>query len=131
MRILVMGLPTSGKSYFSEQLSNEINFQWLNADKIRHEYNDWDFSYNGRIRQAQRMTLLSLDKNVICDFVCPLEEMRQIINADIIIWMNTIEFSPYDDTNKLFERPDKVDFEITNWNQSNEIIEKIKNLIVK
>ena len=45
MRILIMGLPGSGKTTFAEKLVadlNEINrnVEWINADKIRELYNE-------------------------------------------------------------------------------------------
>jgi adenylylsulfate kinase len=54
-KILLFGLPGSGKSTLAEQLAKLLNGVWLNADEIRKEYNDWDFSMEGRIRQANRM----------------------------------------------------------------------------
>ena len=71
-----MGLPGAGKTYLSNILHPMIDAVWLNADKVRKEANDWDFSPEGRQRQAQRMKTLAqkaLDegKNVIADFVCP------------------------------------------------------------
>ena len=55
MKILIFGLPGSGKSTLAKPFAEMINAVWLNADKIREEANDWDFSPEGRIRQAQRM----------------------------------------------------------------------------
>ena len=73
-----------------------INAKWLNADAVRKEYNDWDFSEEGRIRQAKRMSGLAdkLKKEgnfVIADFVCPLPKSRDLFNPDFIIWMDTIK----------------------------------------
>jgi len=110
--ILVMGLPGSGKSFLSERLSQLIGAVWLNADKVRKEANDWDFSENGRLRQSKRMRILSEElkkkgNHVIADFVCPTKKTREDFNPDYIIWMDTIKKSRYEDTNQLFERPDK------------------------
>lgn len=108
-----MGLPGSGKTTLATELFNKLrpNCLWLNADRIREQYNDWDFSLEGRIRQAQRMRDLadssSADNEfVICDFVAPLEKMRTIFDADLTVWVDTICFSRFEDTNKLFEIPD-------------------------
>ena len=49
-----MGLPGAGKTYLAERLAPLINAVWLNADKVRNEANDWDFSPEGRLRQAQK-----------------------------------------------------------------------------
>ena len=121
-RILIMGLPGSGKSTLSASLTAELIFiskvTWLNADTVREQFNDWDFSIEGRIRQAHRMRELSdkeIDKgrHAICDLVCPLPEMRTVIDPDIIVWMDTISEGRFEDTNKLFVPPERYDFRVT------------------
>ena len=76
-----MGLPGSGKSYLSRILAPLIKAKWLNADQVRKEANDWDFSIEGRKRQAKRMKNLSnkhlKKQHVIADFVCPTEKTRK------------------------------------------------------
>jgi len=118
MKILIMGLPGSGKTTLAKLLVPRFNAVWLNADKIREQYNDWDFTLEGRTRQANRMKQLAekaIDKNrvVIADFVCPLEETREDFNADYIIWMNTIKEGIFEDTNQMFISPKKYDFKVT------------------
>ena len=120
MKILIMGLPGSGKSFLAESLQKELDCAWFNADKIRLYANDWDFSDSARLRQARRMRSLadfekSEGRTVICDFVCPTELTRYIFEADYTIWMDTIDESQYPDTNKLFEPPTQVDFHVTEW----------------
>ena len=44
MKILIMGLPGSGKTTLALKLSKKLKAKWLNADKIRKKFNDWDFS---------------------------------------------------------------------------------------
>ena len=39
------------------------------------------------------------------------------------IWINTIDKGRFEDTNKVFEKPKKVDFEITDFNYNNIIKE--------
>ena len=124
MKILVMGLPGSGKTYLTERLVPIIGAAWFNADKIRELTNDWDFSDQGRIRQSDRMkTFAEFEKShgrfVICDFVCPTMETRRIFDADFTVWMDTITEGRFEDTNKLFERPTSVDLQITEWNDNN------------
>ena len=125
MKILVMGLPGSGKTYLTERLVPLLNAAWYNADKVREMANDWDFSDEGRKRQSKRMrTFADFEKHfnriVVCDFVCPTKETRENFNADIVIWMDTIKEGRFEDTNKLFQNPDKVDFRITEWNEHNQ-----------
>lgn len=125
-RILIMGLPGSGKTTLARELSLQLDttfydVQWINADQVRKMYNDWDFSREGRIRQASRMRQLSdeLGSNyVIADFVCPLQEMRDIYDPDWTIWMDTIDQGRYEDTNAMFEKPSSFhyDFRISEMN---------------
>jgi adenylylsulfate kinase len=121
MKILIMGLPGSGKTTLAKKLFEEISkagpTEWVNADELRKETNDWDFSDKGRLRQATRMRILA-DKateqgfNIICDFVCPTKETRAIFDADMIIWMDTIHRSEYKDTNQIFEKPTDDEYNI-------------------
>ena len=123
-RILVMGLPGAGKTTLAEKLKIQLESAgakvvWLNADLVRKEYNDWDFSHEGRIRQSHRMRDLA-DKiecdYAICDFVAPLVEMRNNFKADWTVWVDTIEKSRYEDTNKAFVSPEIYDFRVTEQN---------------
>ena len=50
-----MGLPGSGKTTLANELGPMLNAKRLNADEVRKEANDWDFSEEGRKRQAKRM----------------------------------------------------------------------------
>jgi adenylylsulfate kinase len=114
-----MGLPGSGKTTLATALADRIDATWFNADDVRKKYNDWDFSPEGRIRQSHRMRELAdsaPDKFVICDFVCPLPEMRDNFNADYVIWMDTIPAGRFEDTNKIFVPPEKYDFRVTEMN---------------
>lgn len=119
-RILVMGLPGAGKTTLAQQILDRLEVSgktvtWLNADNIRKEYNDWDFSLEGRLRQSKRMRTLADLSNTdyaICDFVAPVQEMRDNFNADITVWVNTLIAGRFEDTNKLFESPTKFDFNV-------------------
>ena len=134
-RILIMGLPGSGKttlaaalkkyleehgeiSYsraISEPVDPSVKVNWFNADDIRRKYNDWDFSNDGRIRQSIRMFQFSMEAGgdyVICDFVAPLVEMRNNFKADWTIWVDTIREGRYADTNYSFVEPEQYDFRV-------------------
>ena len=119
-----MGLPGSGKTYLSERLQPLLEAAWFNADKVRGMAGDWDFSEKARTRQSYRMKSIadfesSHGRIVICDFVCPTKETRDIFAADVLIWMDTIEEGRFEDTNALFQPPDSVDFHIKEWNDHN------------
>ena len=100
MKILVMGLPGSGKTYLAKRMQPILKSAWYNADIVREMANDWDFSPEGRIRQSLRMkNLADFEKNqgriVICDFVCPTNETKENFSPDITVWMNTITSVSY------------------------------------
>jgi len=134
MKILIMGLPGSGKTYLAERLQPLLEAAWYNADKVRGMAGDWDFSDDGRTRQSLRMKTLAdfevfHNRFVICDFVCPTEETRNIFDPDVVIWLDTIKEGRYEDTNKIFEEPSNYDYRIKEWNDTNHIAlaEKLKN----
>jgi hypothetical protein len=144
-KILIMGLPGSGKTFLATALKKYLEenssvrtmplekmfhlelppiaytskVDWFNADEVRKKYNDWDFSKEGRIRQSLRMAEFALRSSgdfVICDFVAPLVEMRNNFKADWTVWVDTIEQSRFDDTNKAFIPPEQYDFRVTEQN---------------
>jgi len=145
-KILIMGLPGSGKTFLATALKKYLEdngtmdnmslsrtmttefmdpkafkliVDWFNADEIRKRFNDWDFSHDGRIRQSLRMAEFAFKSTgdyVIADFVAPLVEMRNNFKADWTIWMDTIDQGRFEDTNKAFISPEQYDFRVTEKN---------------
>tara|TARA_B100000945_G_C20176159_1_gene500113 strand:+ start:9 stop:431 length:423 start_codon:yes stop_codon:yes gene_type:complete len=120
LKVLIFGLPGSGKSTLAEPFAKEIGGVWINADEVRERYHDWDFSPEGRLRQAERMGYLadgvvSAGKIAVADFVAPTFLSRIKFKADFEVWMNTIEESKYEDTNAMFEKPLEWDYHVAQW----------------
>ena len=118
-RILIMGLPGSGKTTLAKILSKKLKATWINADKIRNKFNDWDFSKEGIIRQVNRMKNLaeeSKKRYVVADFICPLKEQMNIFKPDYIVWMDTIKKSSYPRINRIFKKPKKYNIRVTSKN---------------
>ena len=129
-----MGLPGAGKTTLADELAPMLEAKRLNADEIRKAANDWDFSEEGRKRQARRMAEHALklknDGNyVVADFICPTPEARSLFPADFIIWVDTIKKGRFEDTNQMFVKPEKYDFHVTTQNAklwASKIIKEIK-----
>ena len=119
-----MGLPGSGKTTLASNLVPLLNAKWLNADEVRKEADDWDFSPEGRTRQAKRMWSKAMEYknqgfNVVVDFVCPTPAARELFPADYIIWMDTIKEGRFDDTNKMFVKPETYNFKVSTMDAKN------------
>jgi adenylylsulfate kinase len=126
VKILIMGLPGSGKTYLAERLQKHLNCAWFNADEVRRMANDWEFGEEARIRQARRMRNLanfekSEGRTVICDFVCPTELTRYVFEANYTIWMHTIGSGRFEDTNRMFVPPSYADLVIEKFLTDEEI----------
>ena len=131
-----MGLPGSGKTTLAEELAPMLNAKRLNADEVRKEANDWDFSEEGRKRQAKRMSDFALKLkeqgfDVVADFICPTPEARSLFPADYVIWVDTIKEGRFDDTNKMFIKPDKFNFHVTTQDAKNWASKILKDINLK
>jgi len=135
-KILIMGLPGSGKTTLASKLVPLLKAKWINNDEVRKAANDWDFSEEGRIRQAKRVADIAekfkKEGNydyLVADYICPTPQTRKLFNADYVIWVNTIKKGRFADTNKMFVKPEKFDFEVTTQDAelwANKIVKKIK-----
>ena len=129
-----MGLPGSGKTTLASKLVPLLNAKRLNNDEVRKAANDWDFSEEARTRQAKRMADFAEKYKqeghyVVADFICPTPKARELFNADYVVWLDTIDKGRFEDTNKMFVKPEKFDFHVTSQDAkvwATQIAEKIK-----
>jgi len=112
MIIQIIGLPGAGKTALAIALNDRLKAIHLNADEVRATINsDLDFSEAGRIEQSRRLGEMAklINKqghNVIVDFVCPTFETRLAFGEpDILVWVDRIKTSRYEDTNTLWQDP--------------------------
>ena len=138
MKILICGLPGSGKTTLAEPFAKLIGAVHINADAVRKEYDDWDFSPEGRMRQSMRMKFLAdgivkADKICVADFIAPTPEARKNFAADFTVWMDTIKEGRFEDTNKMFVPPTKeeMDYHVSEWfdDTHKELIEVVQKYI--
>ena len=122
MKILIFGHSGSGKSTLAEPFANLLGGVWINADQIREYYDDWDFSDEGKFRQALRMNHIAhgvemSGKIAVLDFICPLRRTRNIIDADYVVWMNTVQESKYKELETKFQAPKEGEYDycVSEW----------------
>ena len=120
MKILIFGLPGSGKTTLAKPFAALLGGIHINADAVRKHYNDWDFTHEGRMRQALRMKHLAdgvvmAGKIAVADFVCPTKQARDEFNPDFTVWMDTIDKSRFEDTNIIFEKPLQYNYHVAEW----------------
>ena len=129
-----MGLPGAGKTTLADEMAPLLNAKRLNADEVRKAADDWDFSEEGRVRQAKRMAEFALKLKsegnfVIADFVAPTPEARSLFPADFRVWVDTIQKGRFEDTNQMFVKPKIFDLHVTSQDAKKwapKIVEEIK-----
>lgn len=133
-KILIMGLPGSGKTTLALELKRILDAVHFNADEVRSHINkDLGFSVEDRIEQARRMGWLCDQVTkaghwAIADFVCPLEACRSAFGDAYVIYMDTITVSRYEDTNRMFEPPQTVGTVITSFDAKRHAEEIVQQL---
>ena len=116
MIIQIIGLPGSGKTALATALADRINAIHFNADEVRADLNsDLGFAPKDRIEQARRLGALARLTSkqgyiTIVDFICPTKETRAAFGKpNLLVWVNRIKASRYEDTNKMWENPTDTD----------------------
>lgn len=121
-KILIMGLPGTGKTTLASLLATRLNAVHFNADEVRANVNkDLGFSEEDRIEQARRMGWLcdkvaTTGAFVIADFVCPTEETRAAFFAGgpgLLVFVDRITEGRFEDTNHMFVKPTAFDVRVT------------------
>jgi hypothetical protein len=125
-----MGLPGSNREKIAKQLHDSLpNSELLKSRDIRIDQQDVDFTHDGKMRHVYRMLNYarnSKSEYVIIDMVCPLAEMREILNPDIIIWADDIKSCNIPEVNESFSAPKLYDLKFKSMPENAEdIIEKI------
>jgi adenylylsulfate kinase len=119
LKILIMGLPGSGKTTLAKYLADILDAVMWDADDVRKHINHHlGFTVEDRLQQAKTMGYLSdrVSRDgavVIACFVCPTPEAREAYGTfgapDVTVWMNTIKAGRFEDTNRVFVPPEKPD----------------------
>lgn len=124
--IQIIGLPGSGKTTLANTLAGRLGAIQLNADKVREDLSsDLGFSPQDRVEQARRLgaiarLLAAQGQTVVVDFVCPTAETRASFGkADVVVWMDTLQESRFQDTNLIWEAPLDFDISFVDLEQSN------------
>jgi hypothetical protein len=133
-RILVMGIPESCKNSVCEKLQQRFeNASIINSMQQRILNKDIDFTVDGQMRHCYRMLNLARNSQsivTILNMVCPIPKMRDILNSDIVVWVNHDSASKYQELNEMFVPPFYYDIEC-NDDSDHTIDQIVKKILTK
>src|ERR1044072_1341412 len=118
-KTLSMGLPGAGKTTLATVLAPLLNAVVFNADAVRADLSrDLGFSHADRVEHPRRMgwmcdRVVEAGGTVIADFICPTEETRTAFGDAFTIWVDRIDAGRFEDTNRMFVAPDRVDLRVS------------------
>lgn len=114
-KILICGLPGSGKTTLGQYLSRAIGAVHWDGDEVRKITNNQDFSLDGRLAQARAMrdvcnVTVRSNVHAVASFIAPTPTIRDIFWADFTVYLDRAVACPYRDTNYLWQAPVHADF---------------------
>jgi hypothetical protein len=127
MKVVVFGLPGSGRSTLARELGRALNAVVLDEDKLFETLNsDLDRSPHGYAESARRTgwvasAVLDSGVNCVCDLMLPTLQSRisfRVATGDVYaIWMDTIDSSKDANANAMWDilKPKHCNLHISNW----------------
>ena len=65
---------------------------------------------------------------MIADFIARLQKQEVYFLQIFVVWVDTIKEGRFDDTNKMFVKPEKYDFHVTSQDAKNWAPKILKNI---
>ena len=127
MKVVVFGLPGSGRSTLARELGRALDAVVLDEDKLFETLNsDLDRSPQGYVESARRIgwvasAVLDSGVNCVCDLLLPTKQSRdsfRISTREVFaIWMDTIDSSKDANANAMWDilEPVHCNLHISNW----------------
>ena len=132
LRILVMGRPGQGKTEIAKKIHSSLSGSiYINSEEERVKAKDIDYSIDGQSRHTYRvleMVRKNRSDSIVIDMSCPLEDNRNILNPDVIVWVDKDDATILPAWEEQFQAPNLYDFRLRGIEEEtlNDIIEKVK-----
>ena len=127
-----MGRPGQGKTEIAKKISESLpGSLYINSEEERVKAKDIDYSIDGQSRHTYRLLEIARKNrsdNIVIDMSCPLEDSREILNPDVIVWVDKENATVLPAWEEQFQAPSLYDFRIRRVEDEtiNEIIERVK-----